>query len=73
MFTVEFMRDGRAIRRAEIQAGSDAEAAKFWGPVKDGLGREPKDIDFIRVTHLASGRTSWFKARPQGEKFDECS
>jgi hypothetical protein len=60
MFTVELMRDGRAVKRADVSAGSDVEAAKAWGPVKAGLGREPPRGDFIRVTHQASGRTSWF-------------
>jgi hypothetical protein len=60
MFLVEWMRDGRAIKRAQVSAGSDAESAKVWGQVKAGLGREPIGGDFIRVTHQASGRTSWF-------------
>jgi hypothetical protein len=59
MFQVELIRDGKVLKRAEAQ-GSDAEAAKAWGPVKAGLGREPSGVDFIRVTHQASGRTSWF-------------
>jgi hypothetical protein len=61
-FTVEMTRDGKAVKRTEVQAGSDVEAAKAWGPVKAGLGREPPGGDFIRVTHQASGRTSWFEA-----------
>lgn len=60
-YTVEFIRDGKAVKNTEVQSDSMAEAAATWGPVKDGLGREPVDQDFIRVTHFASGRTSWFK------------
>lgn len=59
-FSVELIRDGRAVKRTEVQASSDVEAAKTWGPVKDGLGREPAG-EFVRVTHIASGRTSWFQ------------
>jgi len=61
-YTVELIRDGKTVRRAELHSGSMAEAAKTWGPLKDGLGREPTNQDFIRVTHFASGRTSWFNA-----------
>ncbi|KRB22667.1 hypothetical protein ASE05_15900 [Mesorhizobium sp. Root172] len=60
-YTVEMMRDGKAIRHAEVQASSDAEAAKTFGPVKDGLGREPMSGEWIRVTQ-AGVRTSWFKS-----------
>lgn len=60
-FQVELISDGRAVRRTEVQAGSDVEAAKTWGPVKDGLGREPTSGEVVRVTHIASGRTSWFR------------
>lgn len=59
-YTVEWMREGKAVKRAEVQAGSDVEAAKTRGQVKDGLGREPISGEWIRVTHFASGRTSWF-------------
>ncbi|RVD64097.1 hypothetical protein [Mesorhizobium sp. M7A.F.Ca.ET.027.03.2.1] len=59
-FTVEMMRDGRAVKRAEVQAGSDVEAAKVWGQVKVPLGREAETGEWVRVTHLTSGRTSWF-------------
>lgn len=52
-YTVEMMRDGKAVRRVEVQ-GSEAEAAKVWGPVTDGLGREPETGLWIRVTHIAS-------------------
>lgn len=59
-YRIELMRDGKVVKRAEIQ-GSEADAAKIWGPVKDGLGREPTAGEFVRVTHVASGRTSWFR------------
>ncbi|RUU15493.1 hypothetical protein EOD10_11765 [Mesorhizobium sp. M7A.T.Ca.TU.009.01.3.2] len=61
-FKVEQMRDGITLKRTEAQ-GSDLEAAKVWGPVTAPNGREPVEGEWIRVTHLASGRTSWF--RPQ--------
>lgn len=60
-FKVEMMSDGKPVRRTEVQASSDVEAAKVWGPVKIPLGREKMAGEWIRVTHLASGRTSWFK------------
>jgi len=60
-FSVELIRAGRAAKRAEVKAERFEEAAKTWGPVNDGLGREPEAGDFIRVTHFASGRTSWFQ------------
>lgn len=60
-FTVEMMRDGKAVQRAEVQAGSDVEAAKVWGAVKVPLGREPTKGKWLRVTHQASGRTSWLE------------
>lgn len=59
-FTVETMRDGHAVKRTEVQAGSDVEAAKTRGPVTVPLGREPETGEWIRVTHDQSGRTSWF-------------
>lgn len=60
-FKVEMMRDAAAVMRAEVQAGSDVEAAKSAGPVTIPLGREPAVGEWARVTHLASGRTSWFR------------
>ncbi|MER9937402.1 hypothetical protein [Mesorhizobium sp. M0088] len=59
-FSAEKISDGRVVKRAEVQAGSDVEAAKVWGPVTIPLGPEPIEGEWIRVTHLASGRTSWF-------------
>ena len=59
-YTVELFRDAKVAKSLPVSAGSDAEAAATFGPVKDGLGREPKTGDWIRVTHDASGRTSWF-------------
>lgn len=59
-YSVEMMRDGKAVKRAEVQSGSDAEAAAIWGPVKDGLGREPTSGEWIRVTQ-AGVRSSWFR------------
>jgi hypothetical protein len=64
-FQVEQMRDGVAVKRAEVQATSDVEAAKVWGPVKVPLGREPETGEWIRVTQVS--RTSWFK----GGRHDE--
>lgn len=61
-FKVEAMRDGHTVRRAEVDASSDVEAAKTWGPVNIPLGREPISGEWIRVTHEVSGRTSWFRA-----------
>ncbi|TPN26638.1 hypothetical protein FKO01_25530 [Mesorhizobium sp. B2-3-3] len=60
-FKVEQMRDGVAVKRTDVQAGSDVEAAKTWGPVEAPLGREPIAGQWIRVTYVASGRTSWFR------------
>jgi hypothetical protein len=60
-FKVEMMRDDVAMERVEVQAGSDVEAAKTSGPVTIPLGREPTAGEWLRVTHLASGRTSWFQ------------
>ncbi len=40
-FKVETMRDGATVARAEVQAGSDVEAAKSVGPVTSPSGREP--------------------------------
>jgi hypothetical protein len=57
-FTVELLRDGKAIRRTEVQAGSDVEAANAWGPVKIPTGREPTSGQWVRVTQVV--RTSWF-------------
>ena len=59
-YTVELFRDARLAKRVPVSADGDAEAAATFGPVKDGLGPEPKTGDWIRVTHDASGRTSWF-------------
>ncbi|MER8615954.1 hypothetical protein NKG99_03735 [Mesorhizobium sp. M1409] len=59
IYTVELMKNGKAVKRTEAQ-GSDVEAAKVWGPVRIPLGPEPPEGEWIRVTHLASGRTSWF-------------
>lgn len=52
-FKVEIMRDGKAVRRADVQGGSDVYAAKTSGPVKNGLGREPETGEWIRITHFA--------------------
>ena len=60
-FKVETMRDGAAVARAEVQAGSDVEAAKSVGPVTIPSGREPAAGEWVRVTHISSGRTSWFR------------
>ncbi len=60
-FSVELMRDGITLKRTEAQ-GSETEAAKVWGPVTAPNGREPTKGEWIRVTHFASGRTSWFRA-----------
>lgn len=59
-FAVEMVKDGITLKRTEAQ-GSETEAAKVWGPVTIPFGPEPKTGEWIRVTHLASGRTSWFK------------
>lgn len=59
-YAVELMRDGKAVKRAEVQ-GSELDAAKTWGPVTAPNGSEPIKGEWIRVTHLASGRTSWFE------------
>ncbi|RUU81292.1 hypothetical protein EOC06_08790 [Mesorhizobium sp. M7A.F.Ca.MR.362.00.0.0] len=59
-FKVEQMRDGITLKRTEAQ-GSDLEAAQIWGPVTAPNGKEPIEGEWIRVTHLASGRTSWFR------------
>lgn len=60
-FKVETMRDGVAVQREEVQAGSDLAAAKGVGAVTVPLGPEPKAGNWVRVTHIASGRTSWFQ------------
>jgi hypothetical protein len=59
-YKVEYLRDGKVVKRAEAQ-GSEFEAAKVWGPVTAPNGPEPTKGEWIRVTHLASGRTSWFE------------
>lgn len=60
-FKIEMMRDGVAVKRVEVQAGSDVDAAKTLGTVTIPRGREPTAGEWLRVTHLASGRTSWFQ------------
>ncbi|TPN03798.1 hypothetical protein FJ973_29585 [Mesorhizobium sp. B2-1-3] len=60
-FSVEQMRDGTALKRVDLSAASDVEAAKAWGPVIVPQGREPTSGEWIRVTQYESGRTSWFR------------
>ncbi|TPM37070.1 hypothetical protein FJ964_30460 [Mesorhizobium sp. B2-3-2] len=60
-FTVEMLRDGAALKRVDLSAGSDVEAAEVWGPVNIPRGREPASGEWIRVTQFESGRTSWFR------------
>ncbi|TPM41532.1 hypothetical protein [Mesorhizobium sp. B2-3-4] len=61
IFTIETMRDGVALTLTDVQAESFDEAAATLGPVTDGLGREPKSGEWIRVTQFVSGRTNWFR------------
>ncbi|MBZ9852782.1 hypothetical protein LB566_03165 [Mesorhizobium sp. CA13] len=61
-YTVETMRDGKAVTRIDVQAGSMVEAAETLGPVKSGLDREPTSGEWVRVTEFVSGRTNWFRA-----------
>jgi hypothetical protein len=65
-YTVEAVRDGKAIRRTEVQAGSDVEAANVWGPVKVPTGREPTSGEWLRVTQVS--RTSWFQTESVNER-----
>jgi predicted NUDIX family NTP pyrophosphohydrolase len=58
-YEVEMMRDGKTIRRAEVRAGSDVEAANVWGSVIVPTGREPTSGEWLRVTQVS--RTSWFQ------------
>lgn len=61
-FTVEMMRDGKAVQRAEVQAGSDVEAAKVGGPVKVPLGRSrPRANGYARqnATLTTKDHDSW--------------
>ncbi len=60
-FTVELIRDGGAVKRAEVQAENAVEAAKMWGPVTIPFGDEPDIGEWIRVTH-PNGTTNWFEA-----------
>jgi hypothetical protein len=60
-YTVELMRDGKVVTRVDLDASNEVEAAKIWGPVFIPFGQEPETGEWIRVTHLASGRTSWFE------------
>ncbi|MBZ9719090.1 hypothetical protein LB519_14675 [Mesorhizobium sp. AD1-1] len=61
VFTVETMRDGKALKRAEVQAETFDEAAATVGPFTAGSGREPASGEWIRVTQFVSGRTNWFR------------
>jgi hypothetical protein len=42
-YTVELMRNGKAVKRADVKAGSDVEAAKTWG-TGEGWFRPGADI-----------------------------
>jgi hypothetical protein len=63
-FIVETMRDGVALKRADVQAETFEEsvATATAVPIEAGLGREPASGEWIRVTQFVSGRTNWFKA-----------
>ncbi|MGY3330136.1 hypothetical protein ACVILI_003153 [Mesorhizobium sp. USDA 4775] len=60
-FTVELVRDGKAMNSAGVQAENAVEAAKTWGPVTIPFGDEPDMGEWIRVTH-PDGTTNWFEA-----------
>lgn len=59
-FYVDQILDGTALKRSVVEARSDLDAAKTAGSVTAPLGREPTVGLWVRVTHAASGWTSWF-------------
>jgi D-serine deaminase-like pyridoxal phosphate-dependent protein len=61
-YTVELIRDGKAVERAEVQADDVVAAAKTWGPVTIPFGAEPDIGQWIRVTHPDGCTTTWFEA-----------
>ncbi|MBZ9857478.1 hypothetical protein LB566_27200 [Mesorhizobium sp. CA13] len=61
VFTVELMRDGKAVQRAEVQADNAVEAAKTWGAVTIPFAEEPQFGEWIRVTHPDGITTTWFE------------
>ncbi|RUX26458.1 hypothetical protein EOA13_23415 [Mesorhizobium sp. M7A.F.Ca.US.011.01.1.1] len=65
-FTVELIRDGRVVERAEIQAENVVEAAKMWGPVTIPYAEEPDIGGWIRVTHPDGNTTTWFERSLSG-------
>ncbi|RNJ41427.1 hypothetical protein B5V01_20985 [Mesorhizobium erdmanii] len=60
-FTVELIRDGKAVKRAECQAVNAVEAAKTWGPVTIPYGEEPEIGEWVRVRHPNGSTTNWFE------------
>ncbi|BCG83834.1 hypothetical protein [Mesorhizobium sp. 113-3-3] len=60
-FTVELVRDGKAVKRAAITAENVVEAAKIWGSVTIPFGDEPDMGEWIRVTHPDDSTTAWFE------------
>ncbi|BCG86636.1 MULTISPECIES: hypothetical protein [unclassified Mesorhizobium] len=61
IFTVELIRDGKAVERAEVQADDVVAAAKTWGLVTIPFGDEPDIGEWIRVTHADGSTMSWFE------------
>ncbi|TIP07788.1 hypothetical protein [Mesorhizobium sp.] len=58
-FKVETMEGDAVLKSTDVQANSDLQAAKAAAPRPVEPGRAGKDA-WLRVTHIASGRTSEF-------------
>jgi hypothetical protein len=60
-YTVELIRDGKALQRAEVVGENVVEAATIWGPITIPFGEEPDTGEWIRVTHPDGCTTTWFE------------
>lgn len=60
-FAVELIRDGKTVKRAEVQAENAVVAGETWGPVTIPYREEPDIGEWIRVTHPDGNTTNWFE------------
>lgn len=67
VYKVEWIRDGTAVQRAEVQADNAVEAAKTWGAVTIPFAEEPQFGEWIRVTHPDGCTTTWFETEKRDE------